>query len=219
VYTGDELRALVDVALAHDLWIMSDEVYEKLIYDGLKHVSIAALSKEAYDHTITVNGVSKTYAMTGWRIGYAAGPKAVIDAAGRLQSQSTSNPTSIAQKAAVTALQGDQSCVAQMVAEYDKRRQHIVQRLNAIPGVSCIEPLGAFYAFPRVSGLYGKTCEGTTIDGSFTLANLLLDKARLAIVPGAAFGDDDFIRLSYATSLAAIDKGLDRLDAFARGLK
>jgi aspartate aminotransferase len=219
VYTEDELRALAKVLEPTGVWVVSDDIYEKLVYGGARFVNIAALSEQVKARAVVVNGVSKTYAMTGWRIGYAAGPKAVIEAAGRLQSQSTSNPTSIAQKAALAALQGDQGCIAQMAAEYDTRRRHIVKRLNAIPGVSCIEPHGAFYAFPRVSGLYGKKAGGVKIDGSFTLANLLLDQARLAIVPGAAFGDDAFIRLSYATSLNAIDKGLDRLEDFARSLR
>ena len=219
LYTGDELRGLADALAGTGVVVISDEIYEKLIYGGAKHVSIAALSPDMKNRTIVINGVSKTYAMTGWRIGYAAGPAEIMDAAGRLQSQSTSNPTSIAQRAAVAALTGSQDDVAAMAAEYDKRRRHMVDRLNAIPGVSCFEPLGAFYAFPRVAGLYGKSVDGAKIDGSTTFANLLLDKARLAVIPGAGFGADDYIRLSYATSMAVIDKGLDRLEAFARSAK
>jgi aspartate aminotransferase len=219
VYAEDELRALAKVLAPTNVWVISDDIYEKLVYGGARFACIAALDEAVKARTVVVNGVSKTYAMTGWRIGYAAGPKGVIDAAGRLQSQSTSNPTSIAQQAALAALQGDQACVARMVAEYDARRAYMVRRLNAIPGVSCLEPRGAFYAFPRVDGLYGKSCEGTAIDGSFALADLLLDKARLAVVPGAAFGADAFVRLSYATSMDAIGKGLDRLEAFARALR
>jgi aspartate aminotransferase len=218
VYTEAELRALADVLSRRDVTVVSDEIYEKLIYGDARHVSPAALSPAMKERTIVVNGVSKTYAMTGWRIGYAAGPADVIEAAGRLQSQSTSNPTSIAQKASVAALAGDQSCIGAMAAEYDKRRRHMVRRLNAIPGVSCREPLGAFYAFPRVSALFGKTVDGVRIDGSTTLADLLLDKSRLAVIPGSGFGADDYLRLSYATSMAVIDKGLDRLEAFAKSV-
>ncbi|GAB4537116.1 MAG: pyridoxal phosphate-dependent aminotransferase [Thermodesulfovibrionia bacterium] len=211
-YDIDSLQGIAEIAIKHDLYIISDEIYEKLVYDGFRHISIASLSKEIKERTIVVNGLSKSYAMTGWRIGFAAGPREVISAMTKIQSQSTSNPTSIAQKAAVEALTGRQDFIPAMVAEFDKRRRYIVERLNNIKGVSCIKPIGAFYAFPNVSYYYGKGRNGVTINSSLDLSNYLLDKAKVAVVPGSAFGDDNYIRLSYATSMENIKKGLDRIE-------
>jgi aspartate aminotransferase len=163
------------------------------------------------DKTIVVNGVSKTYAMTGWRIGYAAGPEEIVAAINKIQSQNTSNPTSISQKAALEALSGDQSVVEKMVREFQKRRNVIVDALNVIPGIRCFSPEGAFYVFPNVSNIYGRSYKGKKITNSAELIDYLLDEANVAAVPGAAFGSDDHIRLSYATSLANIEEGMKRI--------
>ncbi len=210
-YPKEALEKIAEVAVRHKVMVISDEIYEKITYDGFRHVSIASLGSEIKDLTITINGLSKSHAMTGWRLGYAAGPKEVIGAMTKIQSQSTSNPCSITQKAAVEALNGPQDFLPLMVAEFDKRRKYIVERLNAIPGVSCPTPVGAFYAFPRVSPIYGKSFKGKEIKGSADLAAYLLEEAKVAVVSGDAFGADEYIRLSYATSMAAIEKGLDRI--------
>jgi aspartate aminotransferase len=211
-YPKEALEKIAEVAVRHKVAVISDEIYEKITYDGFRHVSIASLGSEIKDLTITINGLSKSHAMTGWRLGYAAGPKEVIGAMTKIQSQSTSNPCSITQKAAVEALNGPQDFLPVMVAEFDKRRKYIVERLNAIPGVSCPTPVGAFYAFPRVSPIYGKTFKGKEIKGSADLAAYLLEEAKVAVVSGDAFGADEYIRLSYATSMATIEKGLDRIE-------
>lgn len=211
-YPKEALEKIAEVAVRHKVMVISDEIYEKITYDGFRHVSIASLGSEIKDLTITINGLSKSHAMTGWRLGYAAGPKEVIGAMTKIQSQSTSNPCSITQKAAVEALNGPQDFLPVMVAEFDKRRKYIVERLNAIPGVSCPTPVGAFYAFPRVSPIYGKSFKGKEIKGSADLAAYLLEDAKVAVVSGDAFGADEYIRLSYATSMAAIEKGLDRIE-------
>jgi aspartate aminotransferase len=218
VYSAAELKALADVAVEKDLLVISDEIYEKLVF-GIPFASIATARPEMKDRTVVVNGASKAYAMTGWRIGYAAGPKEILTAVGRMQSQSTSNATSIAQYASIAALEGDQGCVEKMRVEYAKRRDYIVGRLRKIPGVSCGEPQGAFYVFPNVSALYGKSHEGKVLRGSVAMAETLLEKAHIATVPGSGFGADDFIRLSYATSMEKIEKGLDRMEKFVGGLK
>ena len=214
VYTGEELEALVEVAVARDLWVLSDEVYEKLIYDGLRHVSPASLSQEAYDRTITFNAASKTYAMTGWRIGYAAGPAQVIKAATSLQSNLTGAPNSIAQRAFVEALTGEQDSVGDMREAFARRRDMIVAGLNEIDGVSCITPQGAFYALPDCTALLGHTYAGRRIDGSVALSEALLDTVGLAVVPGAPFGAEGHLRFSYAVSEADIEDGLERLARF-----
>ena len=211
VYERDELEALANVAVQNGIYIIADEIYEYLVYDGAKHHSIAGFSQKIKDLTITINGVSKAYSMTGWRIGYAAGPKEIIQAMANVQSHATSNAVSISQKAAVAALQGSQECIAQMAAEFDKRRQVIVAGLNKIKGFSCRTPKGAFYAFPNVSGVYSLKFNGKPINNSFALTEFLLDEARVAVVPGDAFGAPNYIRLSYATSLANIEKGLERI--------
>jgi aspartate aminotransferase len=217
VYTSAELKALADVCVERDLLVISDEIYEKLVF-GVLFASIATVRPEMKERTVVVNGASKAYAMTGWRIGYAAGPKEIMTAAGRMQSQSTSNATSIAQYATIAALEGDQSCVEKMRVEYAKRRDYIVGRLRKIPGVACGEPQGAFYVFPRVSALYGKKHQGKTIAGSVALAETLLEKSHIATVPGSGFGADEFIRLSYATSMEKITAGLDRFEKFVKEL-
>ena len=214
VLTADEMRALVDVALEHDLWVISDEIYESLIYDGLEHVSPAGFSAEALAHVVTVNGVSKTYAMTGWRIGYAGGPVEVIRAAARLQSNMTSAPNSIAQKAALEALTGQQDSVAEMRRAFDERRKLVVEGLNALPGIRCTMPQGAFYAFPDCRELLGKSYAGRRVETSAELADALADQVQMVVVPGEPFGAPGFLRISYATSAAELEKGLARLRQF-----
>ncbi len=218
-YDREGLLAIAEMAIEHDFYIISDEIYEKLTYDGFQHISIASLGEEIKQRTIVVNGLSKSHAMTGWRIGFSAGPKELISAMTKIQSQSTSNPTSIAQKAAVEALRGNQDFIPMMVTEFDKRRRYIIERLNNIKGLSCITPVGAFYAFPNVSSYYGKKENGFTINSSLDLSAYLLDKAKVAVVPGSAFGDDNYIRLSYATSMDNIKKGLDRIEEVLAGLQ
>jgi aspartate aminotransferase len=209
VYTREELEAIVEVASGEDIYILSDEIYEKLVYDDAKHVSIGSLSKEAYDLTITVNGFSKSYAMTGWRLGYLAAPEAVAKAVDSIQSHTTANPSSFSQRGALAALKGDQQPVADMREEFDMRRNYMIDRLSKIPNVTAVKPQGAFYVMLNVSQL------GLT---SQNFADRLLSKANVAVVPGAAFGDDRTIRLSYATSIDIIKKGLDRLQDFCRTL-
>jgi aspartate aminotransferase len=205
-YDRKTLEEVAEVAIKHNLYIISDEVYEKLLYDGAEHVSIASLGREIMERTVVVNGVSKSYAMTGWRIGYAAGPKEITKAMAKVQSQSTSNPTSIAQWAAIEAITGPQDSIGAMRVEFDRRRKFLVEGLNSIEGISCLMPSGAFYAFPNTSGLYGGG-----VDSSSALAMYLLEEAMVALVPGDAFGDDDYVRISYATSLEDIKKALERI--------
>lgn len=212
VYTESELEGLAQVILKHHIWVLSDEIYEKLIFDDRPFSSIAQVSDEVKSRTVVLNGLSKTYAMTGWRIGYGAGPREIIAGMAKIQSQSTSNPNSIAQKAAVAALKGPQDSIQAMVRAFDERRKYLVQRLNVMTGVHCNVPGGAFYGFPNVSYYFNATTEGTTIKGSADLCEYLLAKARVALVPGIAFGDDDFIRFSYATGLETIKEGLDRIE-------
>jgi aspartate aminotransferase len=218
-YTIDELKAIGQVCLKHDFLIISDDIYERLLYDGLKFSEIAQVVPELKSRTIVVNGVSKTYAMTGWRIGYACGPRELMGAMTKMQSQSTSNPTSIAQKAAVEALKGPQDAVAAMAVEFEKRRTYIVERLNAMPGVTCFKATGAFYVFPNFSGIYGKSFNGKMIGNSTEFAAYLLEDAKVAIVPGVAFGADKYARLSYAVSMENIRKGMDRIEAALKNLQ
>jgi aspartate aminotransferase len=210
-YGRRDLEGIAEVLLEHDLYVISDEIYEKLTYDGFEHVSIASLDSGIKAKTIVVNGLSKSYAMTGWRIGYAAGPKEIIKAMTNIQSQSTSNPTSISQKAAVEALGGPQDSVGMMRTEFDKRRKFLVEELNSLEGVSCITPTGAFYAFPNTSKIYGESDGNRRITSSSDLALYLLEKANVALVPGEVFGDDNHIRISYATSINEIQKGIERI--------
>ena len=218
VFSAEALAAVARLSVERDLWVVSDECYESLTYEG-RHVSIASLSSEVKARTIVVNTCSKAYAMTGWRIGYAAGPKTVIRAMTDVQSQVTSNPTSVAQWAAVEALSGPQDEVAKMAGEFDRRRRAIIEALNAIPGVTCVMPKGAFYAFPNVSGLFGKRAKAGVLRGSADVCAFLLDEARIATVAGVDFGSDAHIRLSYATGLDTITEGLRRMAAAVRSLE
>ncbi len=209
VYTREELEGIVEVAAEEDIYILSDEIYEKLVYDDTKHVSTASISKEAYDLTITVNGFSKAYAMTGWRLGYLAAPEAVAKAVDNIQSHSTSHPCSFAQKGALAALKGDQQGLADMRDEFSMRRDYMYDRVTKIPNITAVKPQGAFYILVNISQL------GLS---SQNFADRLLSKANVAVVPGAAFGDDRTVRLSYATSIDVIKKGLDRFQDFCRTL-
>jgi aspartate aminotransferase len=212
-YGREMLEDIAAIALRHDLVVISDEIYEKVLYDGARHVSIASLGPDIGARTVVINGVSKAYAMTGWRIGYAAGPKELITAMGNIQSQSTSNPCSISQKAAVAALRFGEPFTKQMVSEFDRRRRAIVEGLNAIPGVSCTTPGGAFYAFPNIRGVLGRRGPTGDVTSPTELATYLLNDAHIAVVPGEPFGSIDHIRLSYATSMDTITNGLNRLRA------
>jgi len=218
VFSPRTLAEVARLAEERDLWVVSDECYEALTYEG-RHASIASLSPQVKARTIVVNTCSKAYAMTGWRIGYAAGPRPVIKAMTDVQSQVTSNPTSIAQWAAVEALSGPQDEVAKMAGEFDRRRRVIIDGLNAIPGVRCAMPKGAFYAFPNISGLFGKRSRGGALRGSADVSAFLLDEARIATVAGVDFGSDAHIRLSYATGLETITEGLERLAAAVSSLQ
>ena len=211
VYSPEELKAIAAVLINENILIITDDIYEKILYTKYPFANIASVESKLKDRTIVVNGVSKAYAMTGWRIGYAAGPEEIIAAVSKIQSQNTSNPTSISQKASVEALNGDQSIVSMMVGEFLKRRDVIVAALNDIPNVKCLLPEGAFYVFPNVSGVYGRSYKGKKISGSTELIDYLLDEANVAAVPGAAFGSVDHIRLSYATSLKNIEEGIKRI--------
>lgn len=215
-YDRKALEAIAAIAVEHNIYVVSDEIYEKIVYDGFRHVSIASLGDDIKALTLTVNGLSKSHAMTGWRMGYAAGPKDVIGAMSKIQSQSTSNTCSIVQKASVEALNGPQEFIGVMVTEFDKRRKYIVGRLNALPGVECPTPQGAFYVFPKVSSYYGRSFGGKKMANSADISAYLLDEAKVAVVSGDAFGADEYIRLSYATSMSVIEKGMDRIQkAFA----
>ena len=210
-YNREELLAIGAILERHDCLILADDIYEKIIYDGFQVHNIVALCPALRERTIIVNGVSKTYAMTGWRIGYALGPSDVVAAAGKIQSQSTSNPTSIAQAAALEAIRGPQDEVATMVREFQKRRNAIVEKLNAIPGIHCLKPEGAFYVFPNIRQLLGKTCHGKKLTSPCDIADYLLDEAKVAGVPGEDFGSREHIRFSYATSFEDIEKGCARI--------
>ena len=218
VYTRDELDALAEVVAGRRIWIFADEIYNELVYDGVDTCSFATLRPGLADQTITFGGASKTWAMTGWRIGWAAGPKDVMAAMGRLQSQSTSAPTSIAEYAAVAALTGPTDPTRQMYEAFDKRRHVMTDRLAAMDGVRLVPPQGAFYAFPDFSAAYDRVL-GSDAEApkSLAFADKLLEEAHVAVVPGAAFGDDDCARLSFATSMDEIEKGLDRLATFLAG--
>ena len=218
VFSPATLEAVARIALERKLLVVSDECYEALTFEG-RHVSIASFGPEVKARTIVVNTCSKAYAMTGWRIGFAAGPRAIVSAMTDVQSQVTSNPSSIAQWAAVEALSGPQDEVAKMAGEFDRRRRLIIEGLNALPGVRCVMPKGAFYAFANVSGLFGKRRPGgAPLAGSADVAAFLLDDARVAVVPGADFGSDAHIRMSYATSASLISEGLTRMAAALKTL-
>ena len=216
VYTREELAELADLALEKGFYVVSDEIYEKLIYDGKTHVSIASINEKIKAQTIIVNGVSKTYAMTGWRIGYTASTPEIAKIMSNVQSHATSNPNSIAQKAAEAAISGPQDMVATMVAAFASRRDYMVKRINSMPGLSCVNPNGAFYVMMNISQLMGKELAGLKIQSSDDFANVLLEKANVALVPGSGFGIDTHVRLSYATSQENITKGLDRIEQFLK---
>jgi aspartate aminotransferase len=213
VYDKKELEELSKIIVNKKIFCISDEIYEKIIYEK-KHISIASLGEEIKKRTLVVNGVSKAYAMTGWRIGYCAGPKEIIQAMSNLQDHSTSNPTSISQYASVSALEGSQKDLEGMVLEFKKRRDFMVERINSIKGLSCLKPEGAFYCWVNIENILGKNYEGILIKDSLVLTELLLTKAKVAVVPGCVFGDDNYIRLSYATSLKNIQEGLKRIEEF-----
>ncbi|HTL52946.1 MAG TPA: pyridoxal phosphate-dependent aminotransferase [Planctomycetota bacterium] len=211
VYTRKELEALAAVLEKSPAIVISDEMYNNLLYDGVEHWSIASYNKAFGERTVVVNGASKTFAMTGWRIGYMAGPKDIVKACANLQSHSTSDAASISQAAAAEAFTQPLPELAERLAEFDKRRRRMVELLNAIPGIQCRTPKGAFYAFPNVSGTFGRTLGGKTINSGMDFAAAALEQANVAVVPGEAFGDKNYIRLSYATSMKQIETGLDRL--------
>ncbi|WP_369018417.1 pyridoxal phosphate-dependent aminotransferase [Thermatribacter velox] len=217
VWSQEALEKIAQLCKKHNIFVISDEIYERLVYDGEKVKSIASL-EGMKERALVVNGVSKAFSMTGWRIGYAAGPQEVIQAMGRLQDHSTSCPTSISQKAALAALRCDASVVEEMVTAFDQRRKAMMQYLSEIPGVRFPVPRGAFYIFADFSAYIGRKFETTTIDSSLTLADLLLEKAHLACVPGIAFGMEGFLRLSYATSLENIERGMARMQEFFKKL-
>jgi len=210
VYSESEIRALMQVLVGKDIFILSDEMYEHLIYGTMKHFSAAQIPEQR-SRIITSNGLSKAYSMTGWRIGYIAGPKWIIDACAKIQSQTTSNASSISQKAGVAALQGDQTVVAKMRDEFMKRRDYMCKSLNAIAGIKANVPDGAFYVFPSVQGLIGKTLQGVEINSSVDFAKYLLEKHLVATVPGEAFGAAGYLRLSYAASMADLQKAIERI--------
>lgn len=212
-YSCEELKEIAKVCVEYKLLIISDEIYEKLVYDNFKFCSIAEIYPEAKAQTLVVNGVSKAFAMTGWRIGYTAGPKEIISAMTKIQSQSTSNPTSISLKASTEALNGPKESLEVMRIEFEKRRNYIVERLNKIKGIHCLLPSGAFYAFPNISNLLGKKYNGKLINTDMDLADYLLEHAKVAVVPGTAFGAPGYIRFSYATSMKNIQEGLNRIEA------
>jgi len=213
VYDEKELKQIASICLKNNIYILSDEIYEKLIY-GKKHVSIASVNEKIKKLTIVINGVSKSYAMTGWRIGYAAAEEEIVKAATRLQDHTTSNPTSISQKAALAAITGPEDHVAKMVYEYKKRRDFMVDRLNRIDGMIASRPDGAFYVFANVSKFYSDE-----VKGSMVFCQRLLEDAYVAVVPGIAFGDDRFVRLSFATGMEHIKRGLDRMEKFCEKVR
>ncbi len=217
-YTRRQLEEIADFVKEKDLLVISDEIYEKLVYGGFEFTSIAQLPG-MQDRTVLVNGLSKVYSMTGWRLGYAAAPADLVGAMSKIQSQSTSNPTSFTLPAAVEALNGPQDFVEMMVAEFDKRRSYIVERLNGMDGVNCFDPVGAFYVFPNFAQLHKRSFKGKAIGDSTGMADYLLGEARVAVVPGIAFGADDNARLSFATSMENIEKGLERIEAAIENLE
>ena len=216
IYSREELEQIAEIAVKHNIYVISDEVYEKLVYEG-EHISIASLGGAVKDLTITVNGLSKTYAMTGWRIGYTASNKELATAMGNIQSHGTSNPNSIAQSAGVEALLGDQSIIDTMKAEYVKRRNYMFDKINSIDGISCIKPNGAFYVMMNVAKLLGREFYGKTINTAEELCEHILEKANVALVSSEGFGIGGYARLSYATSMENIINGLDRIEKYIKG--
>lgn len=218
VYSREELETIANFVVKNDLIVISDEIYEKLLYDNKKHVSIASINDEIKNRTIIINGVSKGYAMTGWRIGYAVAPLEIAKIMGNMQSHATSNPNAIAQKAALAAIGGPQDCVAEMVEHFEKRRNYMVERLENIDNISFVRPEGAFYVFIDISKLLGKEYKGQKVESAGDFATLLLDDKQVAAIPCADFGYPNHIRLSYAISIESIKKGIDRLEEFIGAL-
>ncbi|MBU3110804.1 pyridoxal phosphate-dependent aminotransferase [Clostridium lacusfryxellense] len=218
VYSKEELIEIADFAKINNLIIISDEIYEKLIYANNPHISIASLSEDAYARTIVINGVSKAYAMTGWRIGYAAGSAEIVALMSNIQSHTTSNPNSIAQYASVEALTGDQGDMDKMIVQFKLRRDYMVERINTINNLSCIKPEGAFYVMVNISRVINKSVMGKVIKNSIDFSDILLEKEKVAVVPGIAFGADNYIRLSYATSMENIKNGLNRIANFVENI-
>ncbi len=220
IMTRTQLQEIADFAVEKNIIVISDEIYEKLIYSkDKKHISIASLGKEIYDRTITVNGMSKSYAMTGWRIGYTASSVEIANLMSSLQSHMTSNPNSIAQKAALAAVEGPQDCVEEMRKQFEKRRDYIYDRVVKMPYVETLKPEGAFYLFVDFSKAYGKTCKGTVLESAAQIGEMLLEEEFLAVVPCADFGMPGYIRFSYATSMENLKNGMDRLEEFLTALK
>lgn len=216
VYLKDDLEMIANIAIEKDLIIISDEIYEKLIYDDIKHISIASLNDEIKKRTIIINGMSKAYSMTGWRIGYTASEENIAKIMSNVQSHATSNPNSIAQYASVEALEGPQSEIEKMRKEFELRRNYMVEKINSIKGLFCKKPQGAFYVMINISNFKNKVIKGYEIKSSIDFCNALLEKEKVAAIPGSAFGSDDYIRLSYATSMDNIIKGLERIENFVR---
>ncbi|WP_040211767.1 pyridoxal phosphate-dependent aminotransferase [Clostridium polynesiense] len=219
IYTYEELVEIAKFAEKHNLFIISDEIYEKLIYGDYKHISIAKVSEDAYHRTIVVNGVSKSYAMTGWRIGYAAGNKELISLMSNIQSHTTSNPTSISQYAALEALNGSQDMLNSMLVEFSARRDLMVEKLSDIKDITFIKPEGAFYVMVNIETFIGKYVDGKVITGSMDFSDALLSKELVAVIPGIAFGLDNYIRLSYAISKENIQEGIQRIKNFVEEIK
>lgn len=211
-YTWEELQALAEVALKNNLLVISDEIYEMIVFDGFQHHSIASVSEEMKRNTVVINGASKCFAMTGWRIGYLAAEPEIAAAVTKLQGQSTSNPTSISQAACVEALIGDQTEIQKMVTAFKQRRDVLMDRYAQIEGIFCNTPVGSFYTFPDFSGISGKQWRGKTLQGSLDIAEFLIEEAKVALVPGIAFGADNNLRLSFATSMENITEGLNRIE-------
>ncbi len=214
VYSKEELKEIADVIVKHDLYVIADEIYEKLIYGDYKHYSIASFNEEIKKRTIIINGVSKSYAMTGWRIGFSAATPKITKVMANMQSHAASNPSSVSQVAALEAYQGDQSAVEEMRKKFEQRREFMVNRINSIKGVSCTMPDGAFYVMMNIKELIGKEIQGKVIKNSEDFCSLLLEKSLVALVPGSGFGAEGYVRWSYATSTENIKKGLDRLEQF-----
>ena len=218
VYSRSELEELADFAKLYNLAIISDEIYEKLIYNGKEHISIASINDDAYNRTVVINGFSKAYSMTGWRMGYAAGSVEIVKLMTSLQSHSTSNPNTIAQYAALEALSGSQQFVASMVIEFEARKNYMCERISKINNISCVNPDGAFYVMVDISKLIGKSFNNNIISSSLVFSHLLLESSNVAVIPGSAFGLDNFIRLSYATSMDNIKRGLDIITIFINNI-
>ncbi len=212
VYTEESLKELADLAVKHNFYIIADEIYEELVYEGNKHISIATLSPEVKDRVIVINGFSKAYAMTGWRMGYAAGPASIIKAMGSLQGHTTTNANSITQKAAIAALAGAKDSIEFMKTQFDERRKYLIDRLRNMENITCANAEGAFYLMPNVSKLFGKTYKDKVLKDSFDVADFLLEEAHIALVPGAAFEAPDNVRISYSNSLENIKEGMDRME-------